>query len=392
MKEGIAATFINNVKKALAIGGIFSGLLIGVITMTIASTQSDNSNNSNAISGYDINATGGFPEAVEAYRSLVTELCNTYNTEPEKLNLPEYVNAMLALIQIESGGSGTDPMQASECGYNKKYERKAGAIKDPKYSLECGIQYARDAFILFGVQNPNDFDRMAAAVQGYNFGIAGWFAWISKRGGKYTVELATQYSNDCMPVGAKGTPTHAQKFLNAYKGALSKSAGGGADLGNMVYYKQWDSRWASYPYGRGTIQSSGCGITCMAMIVATLADKKVTPPSMADLSMDNGGYIAGQGSSMPIVVAAAAKKYSLEYKAIEFNEVEKYLNKGAYVVWGCNKGYFSNSPAGHVMIIRGMKDGKILLADPNREENNTKTFEPAFIQKEAKGYYIAVWK
>ena len=81
-----------------------------------------------------------------------------------------------------------------------------------------------------------------------------------------------------------------------------------------------------------------------------------------------------------------------DFEIIEFKEVEKYLNKGAYVVWGCNKGYFSNSPAGHVMIIRGMKDGKILLADPNREENNTKTFEPAFIQKEAKGYYIAVWK
>ncbi len=38
------------------------------------------------------------------------------------------------------------------------------------------------------------------------------------------------------------------------------------------------------------------------------------------------------------------------------------------------------------------QDGKILLADPNREENNTKAFEPSFIQQESKGYYIAVWK
>lgn len=380
---------VGTIAKPLIAFFLSANILLILLIITIAATQTDNKGN--GVSGFDTTYAGGYPKQVEAYRDIVMRLCEEYNSEPDKLELPAYVNAMLALIQIESGGVGNDPMQASECGYNTKYPRVPNGIRDAEYSLACGIQYARDAFILFGVEGPDDFDHIAAAVQGYNFGITGWYNWISQRGGKYTVELAQQYSDECMPAGAKGTPTHAQKFLNAYQGALTKE-NGNASLDNMVYYKQWDERWAAYPYGNGTIQSSGCGITCMAMIVATLADSTVTPPLMADLSMKNGGYVSGQGSAMPVVVAAAAKEYRLNYKSIGFDEIETYIGNGAFVIWGCHTGYFSSSAAGHVMIIRGIQDGKLLLADPNREENNTKTFAPAFIQQEAKGYYIAVWK
>lgn len=347
-----------------------------------------------AISGYDTESYGGFPAQVESYRELITKLCEKYNTNPDKLDLKLYVNAMLAIMEIESGGNGTDPMQASECGYNTKYPKGPGTIKDPEYSCECGVQYARDAFIKFGVTAPDDMERLAAAVQGYNFGIDGWHAWISKHGGKYTVELAKEYSDTKMPAGAKGTPTHGQKFLNAYKSGITKTIkGGGEQLDNIVYYKQWDERWASYPYGSSSIQHCGCGVTSMAMVIATFCDNTVTPPTMADMSMKNGGYISGQGSSMPVVVAAASKKYPIEYKTIGIDDVESYVkNKKALVIWGCNTGYFSSSSAGHVMVIRGVTDsGDILIADPNKTANNNKTFTKSFISGEAK-YFIAVWK
>lgn len=392
MRKKKAAGFFGGLLSKLAFFGVFFLILFGVVIIIgiIFSVADDSSLDGG---GYDTNASGGFSASVEAYRPLISELCEEYNSKPDKLNLTEYVNAMLALIQIELGGVGTDPMQASECGYNTKYANVPNAIKDAEYSCRCGVQYARDAFIKFGVESPTDFDRLAAAVQGYNFGIDGWYAWISQKGGKYTVDLAQKYSDTKMPAGKKGTPTHGQKFLNAYKPALM-SGGGSTPLDNMVYYKQWDERWASYPYGSSTIQHCGCGITCMAMCVATFCDSSVTPPVMADLSMKNGGYISGAGSSMPTVVAAAAKKYAIQYKSISSGEIKNYIsNKGALIIWGCHTGYFSSSSAGHVMIIRGVTDdGKVLLADPNREENNTKGFELSFIEKESKGYYIAVWK
>lgn len=366
---------------------VFIVLVIGIISSVSGDSTSGDS-------AYDYDSGGGFPDAVEAYRPLIIKLCEEYNSQPDKLNLPDYVNAMLALIQVESGGTGTDPMQASECGYNKDYPNSANAIKDAEYSCRCGVQYARDAFIKFSVEGADDFDRLAAAVQGYNFGIDGWHAWISKRGGKYTVALAQEYSDTKMPAGAKGTPTHGQKFLAAYKAGIVTPSNGSGTIDNMVYYKQWDERWAAYPYGSGSIQTSGCGITCMAMCIATFCDKTVTPPPMADLSMKNGGYIPGKGSSMPTVVAAAAKKYDINYKPITSKEIKIYLKeKNALIIWGSKTGYFSSSSAGHVMIIRGVTDdNKYLIADPNRVENNSKEFELSFIEKEAAGYYIAVWK
>ena len=54
--------------------------------------------------------------------------------------MEEYVELIKAVMMQESGGKGTDPMQSSESEYNKKYDRKPGAIKDPHYSIECGIQ------------------------------------------------------------------------------------------------------------------------------------------------------------------------------------------------------------------------------------------------------------
>lgn len=374
--------------RLIAVIGIL--LFLGIsILLESSIAGSDNTSDSSQ----NMYVTGGFPASVEAYRSLITALCEEYNTQPDKLNLPDYVNVALAFIQIESGGYGMDPMQSSECGYNTQYPNRPNAITNAEYSCRCGVQYMRDALIMFGVQSPDDYDKLAAAAQGYNFGINGWYNWIKvKNNCQYTVELARQYSRDKMPANAKGTPTHGQKFLAAYTAGISGS--GGETIDNITYYCQWDTRWAGYPYGSGTIQSSGCGITCMAMVVSTLCNNTVAPPAMADLSMQNNGYVKGAGSSMPNVVAAASRLYGLSYQMISISDVPFYINnKHAFIIWGCKTGYFSSSSAGHVMIIRGVDaSGNYLLADPNRKENNTKAFSPAFIDRQAKGYYIAVWK
>lgn len=368
-------------------------LIISVIIEGAIAGSDDTANNDS----YGSYITGGFPPAVEAYRTLIESLCEEYNTQPEKLNLTDYVNVALAFIQIETNGNGTDPMQASECNYNTEYANSPNAIKDAEYSCRCGVQYMRDALIKFEVKNAEDYDKLAAAAQGYNFGIDGWYSWIKEKNNcQYTVAFAQEYSRDKMPANAKGTPTHGQKFLAAYTAGIANGVNGnrGTTLDNIVYYCQWDSRWAAYPYGAGTIQSSGCGITCMAMVVASLCNNNVAPPAMADLSIKNNGYIKGQGSSMPVVVASASRLYGLSYQSISISDIPSYIsNKHAYIIWGCHTGYFSSSSAGHVMIIRGVDDeGNFLLADPNRQENNTKSFSPDFIAKESKGYYIAVWK
>ena len=209
-------------------GAIF--LIFVVVILVIGIIESLSGNRTENMGVYDYNASGGFPDAVEAYRPLIAKLCEEYDTQPDKLNLPDYVNAMLALMQVESSGIGMDPMQASECGYNREYPNTPNGIQDAEYSCRCGVQYARDAFIKFGVEGAMDFERLAAAVQGYNFGIDGWHRWISERGGKYSVALAKEYSDTKMPAGAKGTPTHGQKFLTAYQAGIASASESGEEV------------------------------------------------------------------------------------------------------------------------------------------------------------------
>ncbi|MFV3037977.1 lysozyme family protein, partial [Klebsiella pneumoniae] len=72
------------------------------------------------------------------YKSEVEKWCpkdmNGY------LDVSSYVNVILAIMMVESGGEGNDPMQSSECSKNTKYSKKPNSIKDPKYSIECGVK------------------------------------------------------------------------------------------------------------------------------------------------------------------------------------------------------------------------------------------------------------
>lgn len=173
-----------------------------------------------------IEASTTFPSSVEAYRPLVIAACEKYQNKPFKNTcgkLTDYVELALAIMTEESHGSGNDPMQASECGFNTLYPRVHNGITDPTYSIACGVQYMRNALITAKATSPLDFGKIGVAVQGYNFGVEAWCKWIAKKGGNYTVALATEYSDKHMPAGAKGTPNHAEKVLRTYKAALSSA-------------------------------------------------------------------------------------------------------------------------------------------------------------------------
>jgi hypothetical protein len=81
----------------------------------------------------------------------------------------------------------------------------------------------------------------------------------------------------------------------------------------VVYY-QTDKRWALKPYAvRGessTIGGSGCGPTSMAMVLATWADKRVTPETECAWALKNGFKALGHGTYYAYF-APAARRYGL---------------------------------------------------------------------------------
>ncbi|MED5052595.1 lysozyme family protein [Anoxybacillus rupiensis] len=141
---------------------------------------------------------------VQRYDPIIRKYAQQFGIEP-------YVEIMKALMMAESGGRGTDPMQSSESGFNKKYPNVPGGIKDPEYSIYVGVQEFKQA-----LERAN-YD-ILTAIQSYNFGP--YFAvWIRENGGKYTLELAEKYSNEYLypNFGVRGTPNHALKVAKYYQ-------------------------------------------------------------------------------------------------------------------------------------------------------------------------------
>lgn len=123
---------------------------------------------------------------VEAYSPLIQKYASDYG-------ISEYVDLIKAVMMQESGGQGSDPMQCSESPYNKKYPSKPGGIKDPEYSIDCGVHYLADCLSAAKCENPLDMSRIRLALQGYNYGN-GYISWAIKRDGGYTVENAAVFS------------------------------------------------------------------------------------------------------------------------------------------------------------------------------------------------------
>ena len=123
---------------------------------------------------------------VEAYTPLIQKYAKQYG-------IPEYVELIKAVMMQESGGRGLDPMQAAEGSFNKKYPHEPNGIKDPEYSIECGVQELKAALVSAEVENPIDMERIKLALQGYNFGN-GYISWAKTNYGGYSYANAVEFS------------------------------------------------------------------------------------------------------------------------------------------------------------------------------------------------------
>lgn len=123
---------------------------------------------------------------VEAYDPIIREYAEQYH-------IGEYVDLIKAVMMQESGGQGSDPMQASECGYNTRFPNVPNGITDPAYSVQVGIQELAACLRLADVENPVDMEHIRLALQGYNYG-EGYITWAKSHYGGYSVVNAMEYS------------------------------------------------------------------------------------------------------------------------------------------------------------------------------------------------------
>lgn len=168
-----------------------------------------------------------------------------------------------------------------------------------------------------------------------------------------------------------------------------------------IDYKQYDSRWASRAYnGPGerdkTIKSSGCGPTCAAMVIATLADKAVTPADTCAWSVAHGYKYANQGTAYGYFVPQLAA-YGIECRQLlssriinqpnhaVHTQVKGYLAQGYWVIALMGPGTWTTG--GHYVLVWDWDD-KVRINDPNSIRSAKLNGDPDTFQREVRMYWL----
>ena len=151
----------------------------------------------------------------------------------------------------------------------------------------------------------------------------------------------------------------------------------------VVYYNQLDERYASQPYGTDNIGGYGCGPTAMAIVVSSLTDDMVDPIKMAHWSYENGYWCKSSGSYHALI-PAAAEEWGLPVSGCTTSEPQRILDalaEGKLVVAIMSEGHFTSS--GHFIVLRGVKDGQIMVADPASYKRSEQLWDLSIILNEA---------
>lgn len=168
-----------------------------------------------------------------------------------------------------------------------------------------------------------------------------------------------------------------------------------------VVYMQCDPRWGKWKYSNKDentdICESGCGPTCMAMVLATWVDKSITPLTTSRWALQNGFKATRQGTYYsyfkPQAEAYGLKAYQLNYKNLRSNPDEAVhgrvlleLDKGNLVIPCMGRGLWTNS--GHFILLYGVKGGIAFVNDPASTRGERTRGSWARLKKEVKYYFV----
>lgn len=186
----------------MAGGGAVFAILILIVGIIGGAAFLGNSQSSEALSAEVLTHT----PAIQKYAS--------------EFGIPEYVPVIQAIMMQESGGRGTDPMQASECPYNTQYSNTLGVIQDADYSIKVWVQYYADCVWEAGCESPQDLDKLKLSLQGYNYGN-GYISWAIRNHGGYSEAKALQFSQEQAAAhgwSGYGDPEYVPHVLRYYSG------------------------------------------------------------------------------------------------------------------------------------------------------------------------------
>lgn len=171
------------------------------------------------------------------YRQLLSDNTISYTQDVKDAavneQIEDYVNYLLAIMEVESHGIGTDVMQSSESA-----GLPPNSFKTPQESIAQGAKYFASC-VMKASEKECDIN---TAIQAYNFGT-GFIDYVAENGKAYTLDLAIAFAEE----KSGGNQV-------AYKNQIAIDYNGGwrYAYGNM-FYAQLVNQYI-YNYDNATVQ------------------------------------------------------------------------------------------------------------------------------------------
>jgi cell wall-associated NlpC family hydrolase len=184
------------------------------------------------------------------------------------------------------------------------------------------------------------------------------------------------------------------------KSAITKQVPNNSSNNGIVYYGQGNSNggseWATKKFGGGTIATSGCSVTSLAMVISYINSGSnpsgwVYPNQVVDMiATKNKGnynvfYRAPDGQDHSIMEAVAGY-YGIKCNKISSNSIVQSLKAGKPVIQSCTAGEFTTK--GHFIVITGIDEyGRCYVNDPNNSANSGKAYQVSELVNQGKAWW-----
>ena len=141
-------------------------------------------------------------------------------------------------------------------------------------------------------------------------------------------------------------------------------------------FLQWDSRWGYVPYGHSNVGISGCGPTCLSMVLFSMTrDETLTPDTLAARAMEDGYYVEDEGTSW-LFMRDICQEYGIkaeQYPYMEEQSMSAELEEGKLIICAMGPGDFTDD--GHFILLTGYAGGQFTINDPFSKANSSKKME-----------------
>lgn len=145
--------------------------------------------------------------------------------------------------------------------------------------------------------------------------------------------------------------------------------------GEIPYFMQWDKRWGYETYNDDYLALTGCGPTCLSMVVVGLTgDLDANPLTIAQYSQEHNYTKKGEGTKWSFMTEGAAY-FNVKGTELTLSEskMKKSLEQKQPIIASMRKGDFTTT--GHFIVLYEIdKNGNFKVHDPNSRENSEKSW------------------